>query len=64
VRGAIRRYDRLILCSDGVTSVLSDAEIRALADNSEADVAAEVLVGAVLAAGAPDNVSAIVVTAL
>jgi serine/threonine protein phosphatase PrpC len=64
VRGAIRRYDRLILCSDGVTSVLSDAEIRALADNSEADVAAEVLVGAVLAAGAPDNASAIVVTAL
>lgn len=63
VRGAIRRHDRLILCSDGVTCVLGDVEIRALAADAEAEGAAEILVGAVLAAGAPDNVSAVVVTA-
>jgi len=64
VCGLIQRHDRLILCSDGVTCVLGDAEIRDLVAGSQAEGAAEVLVGAVLAAGAPDNVSAVVVTVL
>lgn len=56
------RDDRLLICSDGLTDELTDAEIQTvLATVPEAQEAAEVLVAAALEAGGRDNVSVIVV---
>lgn len=56
------RGDRLLICTDGLTSELSDQELAAALEN-EADpqAAAEALVALALAAGGRDNVSAVVV---
>lgn len=54
--------DASLLCSDGLSRCLEDWEIAAiLARYAEADTAAEALLQAVLARGAPDNVSLILV---
>ena len=54
--------DRLLLCSDGLTSMLTDDEIAMiLAGAPEADGAVRALVDAANAAGGHDNVSVIVV---
>lgn len=58
----LRAKDRLLLCSDGLTACLEDAEIEehlARADNP--DAACRFLVAACLEAGAPDNVSVIAI---
>ncbi len=52
--------DVFLLCSDGLNKCLSDAEIAALLDAAPA-AACDALVRAVLARGAPDNVSVVVV---
>jgi serine/threonine protein phosphatase PrpC len=55
--------DRFLLCSDGVSRVVSDAEIgRALRGPNVRD-AVEALIQAALAAGGPDNITALVVEA-
>ena len=55
--------DLLLLCSDGLTRCVPDAEIAALlAAAEEPGRACRALVEAALAAGAPDNVSAVVVS--
>ncbi|MEM9319509.1 MAG: protein phosphatase 2C domain-containing protein [Pseudomonadota bacterium] len=60
----IQRGDRLILCSDGLTTCLSDAEIGRIARMTTApEETCERLVRAALEAGAPDNVSVIAVFA-
>lgn len=51
---------RFVLASDGL-AVLPEADIARLANDTGASTAASVLVSATLAAGAPDNVSVIVV---
>ena len=52
----------LLLCSDGLTRCVSDAEIgMLLAGAGDPGQSCRVLVEAALAAGAPDNVSAVVV---
>lgn len=54
--------DRLLLCSDGLTGCLTDDAIAAaLAAADTPDAAVRTLVNAALHAGAPDNVSAVVV---
>jgi protein phosphatase len=54
--------DRLLLCSDGLTGMLTDAQIEAiLASNADLDVAARALVDAANAAGGQDNISVVIV---
>ena len=58
----LRRGDRLLLCTDGLSSVLPEAEIRrVLADRRDQQVACDTLVRLVTARGAPDNVTVIVI---
>lgn len=53
--------DRLLLCSDGIWSVLAATQLDRLAAHGAPQVAAEALVAAALAAGGPDNATAVVV---
>ena len=54
--------DWLLLCSDGLTRCVTESEIAAaLAAAADPDTACRALIEAALAAGAPDNVSAVVV---
>ena len=54
--------ERLLLCSDGLSSEVSDAVITAvLEQHAEATACAEALVAAANAAGGKDNVSVIVI---
>lgn len=53
--------DRLILCSDGLTTPLSDVEIRDIAGRYPPQRASEALIQAANERGGPDNVSALVV---
>ena len=51
--------DTYLLCSDGLTAVLSDGEIASLIKKSAPDEIAEELIRATKAKGAPDNVTVI-----
>ena len=54
--------DRIIVCSDGLSSMISDAELEAVAVSAaSAQQAADNLVAAALTAGGSDNVTVIVV---
>ena len=54
--------DRLILCSDGLSSMIPDSEIERIAvQSSTAQMCTDNLVDAALAAGGADNVSVVVV---
>jgi protein phosphatase len=54
--------DLILLCSDGLTRCVAEGEIaRILAGAPAPEAACRGLVEAALAAGAPDNVSAVVV---
>ena len=58
----VEEGDRLILCSDGLSSMISDGEIESIAvQSSTAQICTDNLVDAALAAGGGDNVSVIVV---
>ena len=63
-RGSLLRGDSLLLCSDGVTRVLGDHRLAEIMGGSAPEAAAEAVIEAVLAGGAPDNASAVVVTVL
>lgn len=54
--------DRLLLCTDGLTGVVPDAEVAAVlaATGGDPEAACRRLVDAALAAGAPDNVTVLV----
>lgn len=61
----VRTGDRVILCSDGLSSMVEDREIEALAVSSATpQAAADKLVSAALTAGGSDNVTVIVVDVL
>ena len=58
----VRPGDRLLLCTDGLTSMLDDDEIREiLLTESDPQTAAQALIDAALAAGGKDNVTAVIV---
>jgi len=57
----LRPGDRLLLCTDGLTGPLPDAEIRAIVQRRTPQEAARRLIEAANERGGPDNVSAIVV---
>jgi type VI secretion system protein ImpM len=56
--------DRFLLCSDGLTRVVSDARIRQLIEGAEPSAAVQELIHTTLEAGAPDNVTALLVEAM
>ena len=53
--------DRLLLCSDGLSDVVSPDTIQEIMGPNETDKAADLLIQAAHSGGAPDNVTAIVV---
>ena len=57
----LRTGDRILLCSDGLTSPLPDERIQALAGRYPPQEAAEALVRAANERGGPDNVSVVIV---
>lgn len=61
---AAQKGERYLLLSDGVWSVVPDATIARLTARGEPQDVAEALVAAALAAGGPDNATAIVVDVL
>ncbi len=61
-QGEIRVGDRFLLCSDGLTGHLSDEEIARVIAETPPGQACQELVERTLAAGASDNVTAVVVS--
>lgn len=61
VEGELMGGDVFLLCSDGLTGVVTDEEIAQKLDRLQPEAAANTLVDMVLARGAPDNVTLIIV---
>jgi len=61
IRDTVCAGDRFLLCSDGLTRSLSEAQILTWMENSQISAAVEGLIGDTLAAGAPDNVTVMIV---
>jgi serine/threonine-protein phosphatase Stp1 len=61
-RGVLAPGDRYLLSSDGLHGVVTDAAIAELMQSPDLDAAADGLIAAVLRAGAPDNVSVVLVS--
>jgi serine/threonine protein phosphatase PrpC len=62
-REEVRCGDRFLLCSDGLTRIIPDAQIGGWLEHADIRVAVEGLIKATLDAGAPDNVTALIVEA-
>lgn len=62
-RDQVRTGDRFLLCSDGLTRAVPDEKLRAFMEAPDIRDAAQGLVRETLDAGAPDNVTALVVEA-
>lgn len=61
VRETVCAGDRFLLCSDGLTRTLSESQIQTWMENSHLGSAVEGLIQDTLAAGAPDNVTVLIV---
>jgi serine/threonine protein phosphatase PrpC len=61
MRGALAPGERYLLSSDGLHGAVTDAVIAKLLALSDLTAAADALIAAVLRAGAPDNVTMILV---
>ena len=58
---ALRRGDRFLLCSDGLTDMLTDAQIAAiLQEKTDAKACAEALIQGALEAGGKDNITVVI----
>ena len=55
-----KEKDRFLLCSDGLSTVLTEKEIKSLLKKSDKDEAVKALIDATYINGAPDNVTIIV----
>jgi type VI secretion system protein ImpM len=62
-RDRVHAGDRFLLCSDGLTRIVPDAQIRAWMEHEDIRDAVDGLIKATLDAGAPDNVTALIVEA-
>ena len=62
-RDRVRLNDRYLLCSDGLTRELSDAQIASAMGSGDVQSCAKALIDATLQAGARDNVTVVVVEA-
>ena len=63
-RHELQAGDRIILCTDGMTDPIPDADIPALvADSDSPDAALDALIGEALQRGGPDNVTVVVIDA-
>jgi type VI secretion system protein ImpM len=62
-RDRVSRGDRYLLCSDGLTRELGEAQLTAILSDGDAAACARQLVQATLAAGARDNVTVVVIDA-
>jgi len=62
-RGRVAPGDRFLLCSDGLTRIVPEPVIREWLAKSDLREAVDGLVSATLAAGAPDNVTVLIVEA-
>jgi type VI secretion system protein ImpM len=62
-RDAVQAGDRFLLCSDGLTRVVPDAQIASLMENPDISAAVDGLIRATLDAGAPDNVTVLIAEA-
>jgi protein phosphatase len=62
----IKHGDRVVLCSDGVHSVLTDTEITSLVSdrNSSLDEVCKIVIAEANARGGPDNATAVLVEAM
>lgn len=60
----VKADDRFLLCSDGLTTVLSDKEIKAILKGKARGAAVDALIDAAYINGAPDNVTVIVADVL
>ena len=60
----VKADDRFLLCSDGLTTVLGDKEIKAILKSKARGAAVDALVEGAYANGAPDNVTVIVADVL
>jgi protein phosphatase len=59
---AIEKIDRLLLCSDGLTSVVPDNQIKKiLKKHDEPELACKALIATANAGGGPDNITVIIV---
>jgi type VI secretion system protein ImpM len=62
-RDAVQPGDRFLLCSDGLSRVISDEQICALVQTPDLRAAVDALIAATLEAGAPDNVTVLIAEA-
>jgi serine/threonine protein phosphatase PrpC len=62
-RDRVRAGDRFLLCSDGLTRALPERLIRTWVEHSDIRCAADALIAATLDAGAPDNVTVLIIDA-
>jgi serine/threonine protein phosphatase PrpC len=60
----VKADDRFLLCSDGLTNVVTDKEIKLILKGKARGAAADALVDAAYINGAPDNVTVIVADVL
>lgn len=62
-RFEVKQGDRILLCSDGLTDMLTDPEINAIMQEETAsDACVQALIGAALERGGRDNITAIICT--
>jgi type VI secretion system protein ImpM len=62
-RERVKAGDRFLLCSDGLTRMVPEPEIAAWMDHTDIRAAVDGLIDATLSAGAPDNVTVVIVEA-
>jgi serine/threonine protein phosphatase PrpC len=55
----IKKDDQFLMCSDGLTNVLSDYEISKIIEANDADLIPQALINEVRSKGAPDNITVI-----
>jgi serine/threonine protein phosphatase PrpC len=64
VRDRVHAGDRFLICSDGLTREVPEAQIRIWLEKPDIRQAADGLIGAALEAGGRDNVTAVIVEAV